>query len=89
MQQESNDTGWSWLALLVGPFWYLTHGLTKKGLILLSITLLSVGLAAPFVWIYCAVRAKTDLYESRLFNKSRFDVDTIYGEDQDNRNIRD
>jgi O-antigen ligase len=69
--------GWSWTALVIGPFWYLSHGLTKKGIVLLAIALLSVGLAAPFIWIYCAVRAQSDLYERRLFDKSRFDIDKI------------
>jgi hypothetical protein len=69
--------GWSWSALLLGPFWYLSHGLTKKGLFLLAIALLSVGLAAPFIWVYCAVRAKTDFYECHLSDRSRYDIDKI------------
>lgn len=74
---EIANNGWSWSAMLLGPFWYLSNGLTKKGLILLAIALLSVGLAAPFIWIYCAVRAKTDFYEDRLSNKTRFDINKI------------
>jgi len=77
VQQKSNNTGWSWLALLIGPFWYLSNGLTKKGLFLLAIALFSVGLGAPFVWVYCAVRGKSDLYERQLFDKTRFDVSKI------------
>jgi hypothetical protein len=76
-QKYYSQAGWSWSALLLGPFWYLSNGLTKKGLFLLAIALLSVGLAAPFIWIYCAVRAKTDLYERRLFDKTRFDINKI------------
>jgi hypothetical protein len=69
--------GWSWLALIIGPFWYFTHGLVGKGAILLLISILSVGLAAPFVWIYCALRAKTDLHEKTLYNKSRISIEKI------------
>jgi hypothetical protein len=70
-------SGWSWSALLLGPFLYLINGLWKKGLFLLAIVLISVGLAAPFIWIYCAMRAKTDLYEQKLCDKSRFNIDKI------------
>ena len=77
MSKKNLSSGWSWNALLLGPFWYLLNGLTKKGLFLLAIALFSIGLAAPFIWIYCAVRAKTDLYERRLSDKSRYDIDNI------------
>jgi hypothetical protein len=69
--------GWSWTALILGPFWYLMNGLTKKGIFLLIVAVISIGLAAPFIWIYCAVRAKADFYESKLSAKSRFDIDKI------------
>lgn len=74
---EKSGVGWSWSALLLGPFWYLSNGITKKGIFFLAIVIISVGLAAPFVWIYCAVRAKTDLYEQKLFDKSKFNLDKI------------
>ena len=76
-RQVSASSGWSWSALLLGPFWYFSNGLVKKGLFLLAIALFSVGLAAPFIWVYCAVRAKSDLYEKRLIEKTRYDIGQI------------
>ena len=70
-------SGWSWLALIIGPFWYFIIGLVGKGVVLLLISILSVGFAAPFVWIYCALRAKTDLHEKTLYNKSRINIEKI------------
>lgn len=72
-----SEGGWSWLALLIGPFWYLLNGLWKKGLFLLAIVIISVGLAAPFILIYCAVKAKTDLYEKKIIDQSKVDIDKI------------
>jgi len=72
-----SKTEWSWTAFILGPFWYLLKGLTKKGFFLLAVVVLSAGLAAPFIWIYCGVRAKNDLYERNLYDKSRFDMDKI------------
>ena len=70
-------SGWSWLALIIGPFWYFIYGLVGKGAVLLLISILSFGFAAPFVWIYCALRAKTDLHEKTLYNKSRINIEKI------------
>ncbi len=71
MSEINIKHGWNWFALFIGPFWYIFNGLLKKGIILLVIVIISIGLAAPFVWIYCAVRANPDLYEKKLFDKSR------------------
>lgn len=61
---------WNWWALLFGPFWYLGVGLWVHGVILLTISFLSGGLLAPFVWLYAALKSKEDLLEFRIARRS-------------------
>jgi hypothetical protein len=56
---------WNWAAALLGPFWYLWRGLWAHFCALTAVVLLSGGLLAPFVWLYCAVKANEDLWELR------------------------
>lgn len=69
--------GWNWLAFLLGPFWYLINGLIIKGVILLLISIITLGYAIPIVWIYCALRGNSDLYEKKLKSKSKIDLNKI------------
>lgn len=56
---------WNWAAALLGPFWYLGMGLWAHFSALIAIVLLSGGLLAPLVWVYCALKANEDLWEAR------------------------
>ncbi len=56
---------WNWAAALLGPFWYLWRGLWAHFCALAAVVLLSGGLLAPFVWLYCALKANEDLWELR------------------------
>jgi hypothetical protein len=58
------------LALVLGPVYYLLVGLWTHTAILVSLVLLSGGLLAPFVWIYCGVKANEDVLEFRVANRS-------------------
>jgi len=71
------SSGWNWLSFLFGPFWYLFNGLVGKGIILLIITVFTIGFGAPIIWIYCGLRGNSDLYEKKLKNKSRIDLNKI------------
>jgi len=64
MGRESG--GWKWSAAVFGPFWYLSKGMTTKGIWLLLLCFATVLCAAPFVWIYCGSRGKGDWYDYRL-----------------------
>jgi len=75
--RSTPKTGWSWAALLIGPFWYIMQGLWGKGVFLLALSIITLGLGVPFIWIYCAAKAKSDLYERKLSKKSKFDIDNI------------
>jgi hypothetical protein len=66
--------GWSLGALLFGPFWYLWHGVFAKGLGLLAIAVLTAGLAAPVVWIYCGWRGRSDVFERELSKMGAADI---------------
>jgi hypothetical protein len=56
---------WNWAAALLGPFWYLWRGLWAHFCALSAVVLLTGGLLAPFVWLYCALKANEDLWELR------------------------
>lgn len=53
------------LALILGPFWYLLPGLWVHFIVLISVVILSLGLLAPFVWIYAGLKANEDYAEAR------------------------
>ncbi len=74
---KNESGGWDWLAFLLGPFWYLWKGMTNKGIWLLVICIVTFLCAVPFIWIYCGAKGKGDLYEYRLKQKSRFDIDKL------------
>lgn len=69
--------GWDWLAFILGPIWYFVKGMISKGTLLSVICLLTLGLGAPFVWIYCGARGKADHYEFRLRQKNTFDINRL------------
>lgn len=62
---------WNWFAFLLGPLWYLFHGLWVHFTLLAGMVVLSGGLLLPFIWLYCALKADEDLLEHRL---TRFSV---------------
>jgi len=69
--------GWDWEAFVMGPFWYLSKGMTSKGIILLIICMVTVLCAVPFIWVYCGVKGRGDWYEYRLREKSRLNLDNL------------
>ncbi len=56
---------WNWAAAAFSPFWYLAMGLWAHFVALASMVLLSGGLLAPLIWLYCALKANEDLWEAR------------------------
>ncbi len=73
-----NETGgWDWLSFILGHFWYLSKGMTAKGVWLLVLCVVTLFCAAPFVWIYCGARGKGDWYECRLKGKSGIDLNDV------------
>jgi len=62
----------NWLALVLGPAWYFGAGLWVHGAILLTIAFLSGGLLAPFVWLYCGLKADEDLLDARIMRRSYY-----------------
>jgi len=66
---SNKSSGWNWASFILGPFWYLTNGLTSKGLILLIISIITLGFGIPIIWIYCGLRGNSDLYENNLKKK--------------------
>ncbi|HOW55691.1 MAG TPA: hypothetical protein PLR60_13700 [Syntrophorhabdaceae bacterium] len=77
MMSKDERVGWDWLAFILGPIWYFTKGMIGKGIFLSLICLFTIGLGAPFIWIYCGARGKGDYYEFRLKQKNKFDLNRL------------
>lgn len=69
--KSNKSSGWNWLSFIFGPFWYLFNGIIGKGILLLFISIITLGFGIPIVWIYCGLRGYSDLYEKMLKEKSR------------------
>lgn len=61
---------WNWAALILGPIWYVVHGLWVHAIVLASLTFLSGGLLAPLVWLYAGLKGSEDLLEFRIAHRS-------------------
>lgn len=70
-------SGWHWPAFLLGPIWYFTKGMILKGFWLSILCVVTVFLAAPFIWIYCGARGKGDWYDYRLKRQSQIEINDI------------
>jgi len=68
---------WHWPSFIFGPFWYLSKGMTTKGMWLLVLCIVTLCCAVPFVYIYCGARGKGDWYNYRLKGKSKIDLDEL------------
>ncbi|MFC1517863.1 DUF2628 domain-containing protein [Candidatus Margulisiibacteriota bacterium] len=64
-QRLKNKLPWSWPAFLLGPIWYLSHGIWRPALIM-GVVLLMSGFILVFpIAIYCAIRFEEDLHEQQ------------------------
>lgn len=61
---------WNWVALILGPLWYLYQGLWVHGIVLASLAFLSGGALAPLVWLYAGLKGNEDLLEFRIARRS-------------------
>lgn len=75
--QNEKQAGWNWPAFFLGPFWYMTHGLIAKGLILILITIATIGFGLPIIWLYCGIRANSDYFENQLKRHSKYSPSKI------------
>jgi hypothetical protein len=60
----------NWLALILGPVYYVLVGLWVHAAIMAILVGVSGGLLAPFVWLYCGLKANEDVLEFRVASKS-------------------
>lgn len=55
-------SGWNTIAGVTGPFWYLSRGMTGRGLLMLVLCLATLGIGILPIWIYCGFYGNRDLY---------------------------
>ncbi|HHT92000.1 MAG TPA: hypothetical protein GXZ66_00625 [Clostridiaceae bacterium] len=55
--------GFNRYALLAGPFWYISRGMTVTGLLMLFISLMTAGIGIIPVWLYCGRNANRHFYK--------------------------
>jgi hypothetical protein len=60
----------NWIAMILGPIYYTLVGLWTHASIMLILILLSGGLLAPLVWLYCGLKANEDVLEFRVARDS-------------------
>ena len=59
----------NWAAFLLGPIWYLYHGMWKKALILIGVSFLTFAIATPLIWAYAGIASNYDLYLLKVKGK--------------------
>ncbi|MDR7543932.1 MAG: hypothetical protein QN120_06765, partial [Armatimonadota bacterium] len=59
-----------WPALILGPVYYVLVGLWVHAAIMAILVGVSGGLLAPFVWLYCGLKANEDVLEFRVASRS-------------------
>jgi hypothetical protein len=69
--------GWHWPAFFLGPFWYISKGMTLKGVILLLICIFTCLAGVPVILIYTGFKGKSDYYERQLQAKGNFNINNI------------
>jgi hypothetical protein len=60
----------NWAAFILGPVYYLLVGLWVHASIMAILVVVSGGLLAPVVWLYCGLKANEDVLEFRVASKS-------------------
>jgi len=65
----SFKVSFNWAAFLLGPIWYFYHGMWKKALILMGVSMLTFGIAAPLIWAYAGIASNYDLYLLKVKGK--------------------
>jgi hypothetical protein len=60
----------NWTALVLGPVYYVLVGLWVHASIMAILVVVSGGLLAPVIWLYCGLKANEDVLEFRVAGKS-------------------
>jgi hypothetical protein len=70
---------WNWAAFLFCPGWYFYRGMWMKGLILLGLQLITVGLFALPVWIFGGLVGNWDYYLYKTKGKTIWSWEELGG----------
>lgn len=50
-------------AFIKGPLWYMKRGLKSPASLMLLLCIVTAGIAAVPVWVYCGMYANRDLFQ--------------------------
>ena len=74
---QNNKCGWNWASFFLGPLWYISKGMSTKGVCLLILSIVTFFCAVPFLMIYCGSKGNSDWYEYQLKIKSEINMDRL------------
>ena len=66
MKKRLNRSRWNWYAFLFNIIWYFKHGIMDKAVIMLVLTLFSLGAGIIPVAVYCGAKGNEDRFRSSI-----------------------
>ena len=60
--KEGFGATWSWVGFFFAAIWYLVKGMWAKVLIMVGVLIVSGGILAIPLWLYCGICGKWDYY---------------------------
>lgn len=64
MGKKLRRSGWNWCAFLFNIMWYFKYGIIDKAIIMLVLTLFSLGTGIIPIAIYCGIKGNEDRFGS-------------------------
>lgn len=65
-KRKLSKSGWNWYAFFFNIIWYFKNGIVDKAIIMLVLTLFSLGIGIVPVAIYSGVNGNKDRYRENI-----------------------
>jgi len=65
-KKKLSKSGWNWYAFFFNIVWYFKHGIVEKGIIMLVLTIFSLGIGIIPVAIYAGLKGNQDRYNESI-----------------------
>jgi len=62
LKKKLKKKGWNWYAFFLNIIWYFKHGIEEKAIIMLIVTVFSLGIGIIPIAIYCGIKGNEDRY---------------------------